>query len=83
MAKTLNNAETVTLNKLQIEKFEVHPQSTRTVVHYSLGYDNSTGEYVPVQMSFIDLPDVSFDTTLYGQVKESLYTILMNHLNLS
>lgn len=83
MAKTLNNnVETVTINKIQIEKFEVNPQTNSMVIHYSKGYELN-GQYVAVQKEFIDLTSVTFDSMLYAQIKESLYTTLLSQLGIS
>lgn len=72
---------TITLDKVRIEQFTVSPQLNAVMVQYSKGYDDANGQYVPKEYTHVNFTDVSFDQTLYEQVKNTLYSMLSSHLN--
>jgi hypothetical protein len=51
------------------------------MVHFSKGYEDVNGQYVPQEYNHVNFLDVSFDPELYNQVKQTLYAMLDAHLN--
>jgi hypothetical protein len=72
---------TITLDKVRIEQFTVSPQLNAVMVQYSRGYDDANGQYVPKEYANANFMDVSFDQSLYDQVKSALYVMLSSYLN--
>ena len=72
---------TMTLDKIRIEQFTVSPQKNAVMIHYSKGYNDTEGNYVPKEYTSKNLIDVEFDPTLYEQVKTTLYNLLTAELS--
>lgn len=72
---------TMTLDKVRIEQFTVTPQNNAVMIHYSKGYNDAEGNYVPREYTSMNLLDVTFDPTLYEQVKTTLYNLLTAELS--
>ena len=80
MPISLNQPTIVTIDKLRIDQFIVHPKNKTITIHYSKGYEDQDGNYVPKEFAGLDLRDVEFDPTLYSQVKDVLYSLLTTEL---
>jgi|LakMenEpi03Aug12_release.lakeMendotaPanAssembly.Ray.scaffolds.fasta_scaffold1893717_1 hypothetical protein len=72
---------TITLDKVRIEQFTVSPQLNAVMIQYSKGYDDANGHYVPKEYAYANFSDVTFDQSLYEQVKSALYDMLNSHIN--
>lgn len=73
---------TITLDKVRIEQFTVSPQYSTVMIQYSKGYNDENGQYVPKQYENVNFTDLTFDQTLYDQVKNALYSMLQQHLGM-
>lgn len=73
---------TITLDKVRIEQFTVSPQHSTVMIQYSKGYNDENGQYVPKQYENVNFTDLTFDQTLYDQVKNALYSMLQQHLGM-
>ncbi len=81
MPLSLNNPKTFTLDKVIIDKFEVTPEGSFVTIHFSKGYENELGQFIPVEYSRVDFNAVNFETSLYEAVKNKLYQLLTEHIN--
>lgn len=81
MPLNLNNPITTTLDKVRVEQFTVSPQTNTVMIQYSTGYTDANGQYVAKEYAVADFSDLSFDPTLYEQVKAALYDLLASRLN--
>lgn len=72
---------TITLDKIRIEQFTVSPQIGAVMIKYSKGYNDENGQYVPKEYESENFSDVTFDATLYEQVKSALYALLESKFN--
>lgn len=83
MPLNLNEPKTFTLDKVKISKFEVSIKDNSNVVtiHYAIGYENESGEFVTKNFSREDIKNVEFDVNLYESVKTKLYELLDSKVN--
>lgn len=72
---------TITLDQVRVEQFTVSPQDGAVMIKYSRGYNDENGHYVPKEYDSANFLDVTFDETLYNQVKSALYALLDSRLN--
>lgn len=83
MPVILNEPKTLILNKLKIDRFEVSPEGGIVTIHFSKGYEDESGKFISIEFLKADFYDVQFDSNLYESVKNTLYQMLIEHLNLS
>jgi hypothetical protein len=81
MPITLSEPTTVTIDKLRIDLFSVDAQTNAVTIHFSRGYEDAGGNFVPKEFSRVDVKNMVFDPDLYSQVKDLLYATLVNELN--
>lgn len=83
MPLNLTSPKTFTLDKVKISKFEVSVNGNSNVVtiHYAIGYENESGEFVEKDFFREDLQDVTFSAELYESVKNKLYELLNSKIN--
>lgn len=83
MPINLNQPKTFTLDKVKISKFEVtiNDNSNVVTIHYAIGYENESGDFVAKNFSREDIPNVEFDVNLYENVKLKLYELLDSRVN--
>ena len=81
MPLTLNTAETIVLDTVQITQFQVTPNGGHIVIHYSVGHTDSTGKFIPKKGEMATFKGVEFETALYESVKTKLYELLNERLN--
>jgi len=67
---------TITLDKVRIEQFTVSPQLNAVMIHYSRGYNDENGQYVAKEYAYENFENITFNETLYEQVKTALYELL-------
>jgi hypothetical protein len=83
MPLSLVQSQSFTLDKVKISRFDVTVQDNFTVVriHYSIGYEDESGNFVAKEFSRVDIPNVEFDANLYENVKTKLYELLDSKVN--
>lgn len=72
---------TVTIDKIMIDEFTIRPQDGTVVIHFSKGYEDPSGNFVAKQYDSVTLKNITFDPTLYEQVKDALYSLLSSELS--
>jgi len=46
------------------------------MIHYSRGYNDENGQYVAKEYAYENFENITFNETLYEQVKTALYELL-------
>lgn len=77
----LNVPTTITIDKVRIDEFSVRPQENSVTIHFSKGYEDATGQFIAKEFDRVDLKNVAVDPALYVQIKDVLYTLLNDELN--
>ena len=80
MPISLNQPSTITIDKLRIDQFTISPKEKSVTIHFSKGYEDAGGNFIPKEYNRADLKDVEFDHTMYESVKNSLYSLLSSYL---
>lgn len=80
MPISLNTPVTVTIDKVRIDEFHVSPQNMSITIHFSKGYEDANGQFVAKEFDRVDLKNINIDSTLYGQIKDTLYALLSDEL---
>lgn len=73
-------ASSITLDKVRIEQYTVSPQINAVMIKYSKGYNDSNGNYIAKEYTYVNLEDVVVGQNLYDLTKDFLYELLNNHL---
>ena len=77
MPISLTTPTTIVIDKLKIDAFSVSPESKSVTIQFSKGHEDADGKFVPKEYDRVDLKNVDFDATLYSQVKDVLYNLLL------
>ena len=80
MPISLTQPSTITIDKLRIDQFTINPKEKSVTIHFSKGYEDVDGNFVPKEYSRADLKEVEFDHSIYESVKNSLYGLLSSYL---
>jgi len=81
MPLTLNTPQTVVIDTAKITQFTVTPESRQVTIHYSLGFIDTSGNFIVKENNKIDLVDVEFEQALHDSVKSTLYSLLNSNIN--
>jgi len=81
MPLSLNTAQTIVLDTVKIDQFQVTPEGGNVVIHYSIGHVDGEGNFVAKKYDSMVWKGVEFESTLYDTVKAKLYDLLGSHLN--
>ena len=80
MPISITPSATFTIDKVRIDEFAVRPQNKTVIIHFSRGYEDAEGNFIPKEFDRVDVKNVDFDPTLYSQVKDTLYSLLTTTL---
>jgi hypothetical protein len=83
MPVNLQNTTTIIIDKIRIDQFSVDVRNNIITIHFSKGSENELGEFIVQSFDRIDIVNANIDPTLHAQVKDSLYTLLLDKLNSS
>lgn len=79
MPINLKNPQSIIIDKVQIEKIEIFPDSKSIILHYSKGYLENN-EFVAKSSDKIEVPNAEIPLELYSSVKDFLYDLLDSNL---
>lgn len=71
---------TTTIDKLRIEEFTVNPHESIVTIRFSKGYEDNEGTFIQKEVEVIKLKNVIFNESLYTDVKNALYELLLSNL---
>lgn len=81
MPLSLNTSQTIVLDSVKIDQFQVTPEGGVVVIHYSIGHTDASGNFVAKKYDSMTWKSVDFEPALYDAVKAKLYSMLDAHLN--
>lgn len=81
MPLSLNASQTIILDSVKINQFQVSPDDRIVVIHYSIGHTDTNGNFFAKKYDSMTWENVDFEPDLYSAVKTKLYSMLDSYLN--
>lgn len=79
MPINLKNPQSIVIDKVQIDKIEIFPDSKSITLHYSKGYVEND-EFIAKSSDRIEINNAEIPLELYSSVKDFLYNLLDSNI---